>query len=60
LTSESKIDEDVDCTDFLNDFDSHVSADSSFVELNGAFTLDDIRLAIKLLGRDKACSLRVF
>ncbi|XP_060568014.1 uncharacterized protein LOC132726684, partial [Ruditapes philippinarum] len=57
LTSELKIDEDEDCIDFLNDFDSHVSADSSFEELNEAFTLDEIRSAIKLLGRDKACSL---
>jgi hypothetical protein len=39
LTSELKLYKDVDCKDFLNDFDSHVSADSSFGELNEALIL---------------------
>ena len=56
LTSELKIDEDAECMDFLNDFDSQNCADSAFNELNEAFTLEEIRHAIKLLGRNKACS----
>ena len=57
LTSELKIDEDEECLDFLNDFDSRDFVDSPYVELNEAFTLEEIRHAIKLLGRNKACSL---
>ena len=56
LASHSETDENDECTDFLDNFQSNIDGDGSFSELDLPISISEIVAASKLLGTNKACS----
>ena len=58
LYSEMSIEEDPLCENFMKEFDmnENTCSNSTFENLDTPFTLEEIRLAIKALNKNKACS----
>ena len=58
LYSEISIEEDPLCENFMKEFDmnENTCSNSTFENLDTPFTLEEIRLAIKSLNKNKACS----